>query len=124
MRYYWVTYFLFFVSAVAQAQIGRNELPTDTIPIGGEVQENKMEQANAQEELRIQLISIRDSLSSRSSDKHISNGKTNLPALKKELNEVIDALKTSENNEAMIKKGYTLLREVRNELKTVPQPTN
>jgi hypothetical protein len=123
MKSYWVTCFLLFFSTAGQAQIGRNELPNDTIPIGGEIQKNKMEQAKAQEELRVQLISIRDSVSSKSSDK-ISNGKTNLPALKKELDEVIRALKTSENNEALMKKGYTLLQEARNELKAPPRDSN
>jgi hypothetical protein len=96
------------ISFCAAAQVGRFEEPVDTIPIGGEIQENKLTQMEAQDDLKKSLIELRDSLGNISTADGVADKK-------KELDQVISGLGKTEHDPALMKKGYALLRELRPE---------
>ena len=104
------------ISTSTFAQIGRHEQPSDTIPIGGETQERKETQMEAQDELVSQLVALRDSVNTLMSDKANMHKNVNLSQRKKQLDQMINSLKASDQNEAMVKEGNTLLHEVRSEI--------
>jgi hypothetical protein len=98
------------ISFSISAQVGRFEEPVDTIPIGGEVQENKAAQMEAQDQLTQDLIALRDSL-------HFIKPDETAEARMKEFDTVIKGLKNNDRSPELMKKGYVLLNETRGELK-------
>lgn len=106
---------------VTSAQIGRHEQPVDTIPIGGDTQERKMDHMEGKEELIIALSALRDSVSAAVGSTSAVNAgaqkKHPLSARERELDEVISQLKKESSNQSLIKRGYALLHSVRAEMK-------
>jgi hypothetical protein len=108
-------------SVVASAQIGRHEQPVDTIPIGGDMQQRKMDHMEGKEELITALSALRDSVSSVIRPTSAVNASTEkkhpLSSRERELDEVISRLKKESSNESLLKRGYALLHSVRAELR-------
>lgn len=95
------------------AQEGRAELQIDSISIGGKAQEHAEDQMQGQDELRAELIALRDSVSSALSDNRYKSSHATLKAQKEELNEVIQSLTNTERNAPAIKSGYALRNRIR-----------
>ena len=104
------------ISSISFSQVGRHELPMDTVPIGGETQENKMNQMQAQDTLASQLVAVRDSIAAASTEKK-NTGQGNLAEMKKQLDEMIKSMKNTEQDEALMKRAYVLLNDARSYLK-------
>lgn len=98
------------VSFSVCAQVGRFEEPVDTISIGGQTQENKEIQMQAQDRLAKEMIAIRDSLQYLSAE--------NASDRKRQLDEVLRGLEAHDHSPELMKKGYTLLNEIRLELRS------
>jgi hypothetical protein len=94
------------------AQVGRFEEPVDTIPIGGAIQENKLTQMEAQDELTSQLIAIRDSL-------HLIRPQSIALKRRSELDAILKGMKGRDQTPELMKKGYSILAEIRAELRSL-----
>jgi hypothetical protein len=116
---------IFLASLNAFSQNGRNELPQDTLPIGGQQQEVKMTQMEAQDQLASELTSLRDSVTNYLAEHKSTTsvqGKANTSALTKyktQIDELIDQMKKTEKDEALVKRGYTLLHDTRAEFNSL-----
>lgn len=97
------------VSFSLSAQVGRFEEPVDTIPIGGQTQENKQTQMQAQDQLAKEMVAIRDSLQYLSSQSDAQEKRA-------QVDEVIRGLEARDQSPELMKKGYTLLEEIRSQL--------
>jgi hypothetical protein len=134
------------LGTVASAQVGRHEQPIDTVPIGGQEQENKMTQLQGQERLLRDLQSLRDSLgallhtgegggsSGAQRDSTERDGQTDslstmpvsqpmihrkiITTQHQRLEQMIKRLESSRHDEGLMKEGYVVLNDVRQSLKT------
>ena len=115
-------FFLFLMSNVVCAQQGRHELPIDTISIGGKEQDIKMTRLEGYEELLSDLTEVRDSIASNAGtkDDSVSGHSTetaspdNAPSnYLSRLNDLIREMRREDNDENLMKQGYTLLDEIR-----------
>jgi len=108
------------LGASARAQEGRHELPLDTVPIGGDEQKMKEEKMEAHDQLTTDLVNLRDSisakLSSASSQANAMQNET-LRKKKSELDELIKAMKRTDRDAQLMRKGQLLLQEARRHLK-------
>jgi hypothetical protein len=106
------------VSVITTAQVGRHEQPVDTLPIGGQVQENKQTQMQAQDTLLAQLKAVRDSISGlRAGSEYRS-----LESTRKELDLIISELERDDQNPGMMKRGYALLNDIRGASRQASKP--
>lgn len=92
------------------AQVGRFEEPVDTIPIGGQTQENKETQMQSQDQLAKELISVRDSI-------QFLPGPGDHAARRKELDRIVEGLQSRDQAPDLMKKGFAMLNEIRTQLR-------
>jgi hypothetical protein len=92
---------LLIISGCLYGQVGRHEEPVDTIPIGGDIQENKMTQMESQDDLRKLLIQLRDSVD-------MISPATRATDRKRQLDQMISGLERTERSPGLMKKGYEL----------------
>lgn len=119
-------FLLLITTQLTFAQVGRHELPSDTTPIGGEEQREKMNQMNAQEALENELTQLRDSIAIHVAEVNetktnlTDDGKTNaeqnaqvLTQLKEQLDEMIDTYEKSPQEETLTRRAYHTLHQTR-----------
>lgn len=98
------------VSGSALAQMGRYEEPRDSVPIGGEIQENKLNQMGLQDDLHSTLLQLRDSVD------YIPEATRS--QRRDELQSLLTEFKESERNPDLMKRGYSLVNRIRSEVRS------
>ncbi len=120
-----VALLLIFIASISFAQVGRYEQPVDTLPIGGKTQEIRESQMQGQDELMNQLVALRDSVSSlqpKHSASANADSKVSLEDRKIQLDQIIKGLNKTQSSPELMKKGYSLLDEIRREIRPFYSP--
>ncbi len=95
-------------------QLGRYEQPIDTLPIGGDEQENKTLQMERHDELRRTLVALQDSVSAALDDKSLSARQNTLLAEQQEkIGELISEFTKTEREVSLMKEAEIVIKETR-----------
>ena len=120
------------------AQPGRHTLPHDTMAIGGEQQEVKMNRMESKQALRESIASLRDSIDNKISfvtraaegksagtetrqNTGIAKTKSELNRYKKQLTTILEDLNDKRWTEAMSERAYETLNDVRRQFRRIEE---
>jgi hypothetical protein len=102
------------IAGACFGQIGRHEQPIDTISIGGKQQERMMTHLEGYEQLLEDLKLLRDSVTNH---QHAENtGTKDFTTHKEKLNKLIAEMEEKDRDEALMREGYIILKEVRRDV--------
>ncbi|HYF68045.1 MAG TPA: hypothetical protein VD884_07910 [Ohtaekwangia sp.] len=121
------------ITTVSTAQVGRVDITLDTVPLGGDEQRDKMQRMKAHDELKNDLVVLRDSIktytveiSHTPSDKNVSD-QEHSDAKKKisqhliQLDKLIDQFQQAQADVSLNRKAYAALEEIRRDFNAIRQ---
>lgn len=125
MRYLFITGICLMMTLSVHAQVGRVDITLDTIQVGGDEQHEKMTRMAAHDELKHELIVLRDSINRyltevghTSTDKSVAYEGADINKLTtriQQLDRLIDQFEKAQADVSLNREAYKILEETRHD---------